>query len=105
MAGLLTQRRQALRVAIPDDLPVVTGDAPRLTQVVTNLLANANKYGPEDSEIAVGATQKRRAPSSSGSRTPARARPSSRAARSSSASTAPPTASPTRAASASACGS
>ncbi len=58
MAGLLTQRRQVLRVAIPDDLPVVTGDAPRLTQVVTNLLANANKYGPEDSEITVGATRK-----------------------------------------------
>jgi signal transduction histidine kinase len=58
MAGLLTQRRQVLRVAIPDDLPTVTGDAPRLTQVVTNLLANANKYGPEDSEITVGATRR-----------------------------------------------
>ncbi len=58
MAGLLTQRRQVLRVAIPEDLPVVTGDAPRLTQVVTNLLANANKYGPEDSEITVGAARK-----------------------------------------------
>ena len=58
MAGLLTQRRQVLRIAIPDDLPVVTGDAPRLTQVVTNLLANANKYGPEDSEITVGAARK-----------------------------------------------
>jgi signal transduction histidine kinase len=58
MSGLLTQRRQALRVAIPADLPVITGDAPRLTQVVTNLLANANKYGPEDSEIAVGATRR-----------------------------------------------
>jgi signal transduction histidine kinase len=55
MAGLLTQRRQQLRVAIPEDLPVVNGDAPRLTQVVTNLLANANKFGPEDSEITVGA--------------------------------------------------
>ncbi len=55
MSGLLTQRRQALRVAIPEDLPAITGDAPRLTQVVTNLLANANKYGPEDSEITVGA--------------------------------------------------
>jgi signal transduction histidine kinase len=58
MAGLLTQRRQVLRTAIPGDLPVITGDAPRLTQVVTNLLANANKYGPEDSEITVGAVRK-----------------------------------------------
>ncbi len=57
MAGLLAQRRQTLRVAIPGDLPEIKGDAPRLTQVVTNLLANANKYGPEDSDIAVGAAR------------------------------------------------
>ena len=36
---------------------MITGDATRLTQVVTNLLANASKFGPEDSEIAVGATR------------------------------------------------
>ena len=58
MGGLLTQRRQVLRIAIPGDLPQINGDAPRLTQVVTNLLANANKYAPEDSEITVGASQK-----------------------------------------------
>jgi signal transduction histidine kinase len=58
MSGLLTQRRQVLRTAIPADLPQITGDAPRLTQVVTNLLANANKYGPEDSEITIGAVQR-----------------------------------------------
>lgn len=57
VAGLLTQRRQPLRIALPADLPVITGDAPRLTQVVTNLLANANKYAPEDTEIAVGAAK------------------------------------------------
>ena len=51
MAGLLTQRRQTLRLELPEDLPVITGDAQRLTQVVTNLLANASKFGPEDSEI------------------------------------------------------
>ena len=57
-SGLLTQRRQQLRTAIPQDLPNITGDAPRLTQVVTNLLANANKYAPEDSEITVGAVRR-----------------------------------------------
>jgi signal transduction histidine kinase len=58
IAGLLDQRRQGIRVAIPDDIPVITGDAQRLTQVVTNLLANASKFGPEDSEIAVGAERR-----------------------------------------------
>jgi len=57
VAGLLAQRRQVLRIALPADLPPVTGDAPRLTQVVTNLLANANKFGPEGSEIGVGAAR------------------------------------------------
>ncbi len=58
MAGLLAQRRQVLRVAIPEDLPAISGDAPRLTQVVTNLLANANKFAPEDSEIVIGARRR-----------------------------------------------
>jgi signal transduction histidine kinase len=57
VAGLLVQRRQTLRIALPADLPTITGDGPRLTQVVTNLLANANKYAPEGSEITVGAAR------------------------------------------------
>lgn len=52
--GLLVQRRQQLRVALPADLPLIQGDAQRLTQVLTNLLANANKFGPEGSVICVG---------------------------------------------------
>jgi signal transduction histidine kinase len=54
VAGLLVQRGQSLRVELPADLPVIRGDAQRLAQVVTNLLANANKFGPEGSEIRVG---------------------------------------------------
>jgi K+-sensing histidine kinase KdpD len=54
LAGLFTQRRQALEVDLPEDLPVVEGDAPRLTQLFVNLLANANKFGPEDSRIRIG---------------------------------------------------
>jgi signal transduction histidine kinase len=52
--GLLVQRHQSLRVELPPALPLVPGDEQRLTQVVTNLLANANKFGPEGSEIRIG---------------------------------------------------
>jgi signal transduction histidine kinase len=57
IAGLLAQRHQVLQVDMPGDLPLVQGDAQRLAQVVTNLLANANKFGPEGSEIVVGAAR------------------------------------------------
>jgi len=52
--GLLSQRGQSLEVALPEDLPEVVGDAPRLTQVFVNLLANANKFGPEGGPIRIG---------------------------------------------------
>jgi len=51
--GLLGQRDQSLEVALPEYLPDVVGDAPRLTQVFVNLLANANKFGPEGSTIRI----------------------------------------------------
>ena len=54
-APLIAQRRQRLSVDLPWPLPPVEGDAPRLTQVVVNLLANANKFAPPGSAIAVGA--------------------------------------------------
>ncbi|HJX29029.1 MAG TPA: HAMP domain-containing sensor histidine kinase, partial [Thermoanaerobaculia bacterium] len=51
---LLGQRGQRLELDLPFPLPEVEGDAPRLTQVFVNLLANANKYAPADSLVRIG---------------------------------------------------
>ncbi len=53
-APLLAQRGQSIEVELPYPLPVVHGDAPRLTQVFVNLLANANKFAPAGSSVRVG---------------------------------------------------
>jgi K+-sensing histidine kinase KdpD len=52
---LIAQRSQRVEVEISGDLPVVRGDQQRLTQVLVNLLANANKFAPEGSTIRIGA--------------------------------------------------
>jgi signal transduction histidine kinase len=53
---LIAQRGQRIEVEVGDTVPVVRGDEQRLTQVVVNLLANANKFAPPDSTIRIGAT-------------------------------------------------
>jgi signal transduction histidine kinase len=53
---LLAQRGQRLEVDLPYPLPSIVGDAPRLTQVFVNLLANANKFSPPGSTIAIRGT-------------------------------------------------
>lgn len=55
IGALLKQRRQSVELGIPEDLPRVDGDGPRLTQVFVNLLANASKFAPEDSVVRIGA--------------------------------------------------
>lgn len=52
---LLLQRGQRLEVRIPAALPELRGDEQRLTQVVVNLLANASKFGPQDTPIRIEA--------------------------------------------------
>jgi signal transduction histidine kinase len=51
---LIDQRRQQVVVELPYPLPLISGDAQRLTQVFVNLLANAHKFAPPDSTIEIG---------------------------------------------------
>jgi len=53
MRPLLAQRRQELRIDLPRDLPVISGDAQRLIQVFVNLISNASKFAPERTPIRV----------------------------------------------------
>jgi two-component system phosphate regulon sensor histidine kinase PhoR len=49
------QRRATLDLRIDDALPLVTGDADQLAQVLQNLLDNGLKYGPEGGVLALTA--------------------------------------------------
>jgi PAS domain S-box-containing protein len=53
MEKQIEAKEQVLVVDVPRDLPEVTADRDRMIQVVTNLLSNAHKYSPRDSEIEV----------------------------------------------------
>ncbi|MBI5878711.1 MAG: HAMP domain-containing histidine kinase [Chloroflexi bacterium] len=53
---LFDQRRQPLRLALADDLPAVMADPRRVTQVLVNLLSNANKYAPTGEPVDVSAS-------------------------------------------------
>lgn len=56
--GYIEDRVQSRRILtdIPDDLPLVSIDAILIHQVLINLLENAVKYTPEDTEILISAT-------------------------------------------------
>ncbi len=57
IGALLRQRRQKLELHLPEDLPRIDGDGPRLTQVFVNLMANASKFAPEDSTVRIGGSR------------------------------------------------
>jgi signal transduction histidine kinase len=48
-------RQQTLVFDLDDDLPQVYVDASRFMQVLTNLLSNANKYAPSNSNVQISA--------------------------------------------------
>ncbi|MBI2571555.1 MAG: HAMP domain-containing protein [Candidatus Schekmanbacteria bacterium] len=51
---LLDQRGQTLSVELPEPPLEIAGDPGQLVQVLVNVLANANKFGPDGSTIRVG---------------------------------------------------
>ncbi|HTX43816.1 MAG TPA: HAMP domain-containing sensor histidine kinase, partial [Methanocella sp.] len=55
MGFLFKNKRIALKVEIPPELPVVEVDRGRMEQVLLNLLNNALKYTPEGGEVDVAA--------------------------------------------------
>jgi signal transduction histidine kinase len=54
----LEQKKQTLRLDIQDDLPKVWGDKNRLSQIMNNLVSNANKYTQEGGIIYIQAMRK-----------------------------------------------
>jgi signal transduction histidine kinase len=52
---LIDGKRQTLMLELGDAPPAVWADADRVTQILTNLISNANKYTPEGGRITVTA--------------------------------------------------
>ena len=52
---LMEQKRQSLKLELPDDLPRVMADRDRVAQIMTNLLSNAHKYTLEGGAVSVRA--------------------------------------------------
>ncbi len=51
-----TDRVARLVVGLPDDLPPLEVDGPRVGQILENLVGNAFKYGPDGGVVEIGAT-------------------------------------------------
>jgi PAS domain S-box-containing protein len=59
MQPLLDKHGQRLVVELPVAVPTVRADSRRTVQVLVNLLSNASRYGPDDTEIEISAAVRR----------------------------------------------
>ena len=53
MSPVVEKKSQMISTVFPSEVVVVDGDRARLDQVITNLVSNASKYSPENTEIKV----------------------------------------------------
>jgi PAS domain S-box-containing protein len=60
MQPILDKHGQSLVVELPAAIPVVQADPRRTVQVLINLLSNASRYGPDDAEIEISVTSRKR---------------------------------------------
>jgi len=51
----IEDKKQELKLEIPDALPLIWADRTRIVQIMTNLVSNAHKYTPEGGKILVAA--------------------------------------------------
>jgi two-component system sensor histidine kinase ResE len=51
------EKDQQFSVSVEKDVPDVEADADRISQVLANLLTNANKYAPEGAQVKLSATR------------------------------------------------
>jgi signal transduction histidine kinase len=55
----IDDKQQVVQYEIAPDLPRVWGDKNRISQILVNLVSNANKYTPKEGQIFVGAEKSR----------------------------------------------